>query len=149
MCSVSWPNCLCSVLSHLFIGSTLKRLCLGKERSSSNYLIYIFPTPLSSLLSPHYLGTLLCQLLFAFFLTIRMKNVAVVQSVKKKIYETVHRLLFVAFFFFAWQCQCRECRVQSLLAYQDISFATTILVRVLYLVTLWLFPNFLIYTEEF
>lgn len=29
------------VLFYLSIGSTLKRLCLGKERSSSNYLIYL------------------------------------------------------------------------------------------------------------
>lgn len=43
VCSVFWPNCFCLVLFYLFIGSTLKRLCLGKDRSSSNYLIY-FPS---------------------------------------------------------------------------------------------------------
>lgn len=52
VCSVSWPNCFCLVLFYLLIGSTLKRLCLGKERSSSNYLIYFLTLCLSQL-CPH------------------------------------------------------------------------------------------------
>lgn len=35
------PNHLCLVLFCL-VGSTLKRLCLGKEHSSSNYPVFIF-----------------------------------------------------------------------------------------------------------
>lgn len=52
VCSVSLlaPNPVLSVLFCLSIGSTLKRLCLGKERSSSNYPIYSYSVDPSSFL---------------------------------------------------------------------------------------------------
>lgn len=62
VCSVSWPNCFCLVLFYLFIGSTLKRLCLGKERSSSNYLIYFL-----TLFSPFLSLSLYVHFIFSLF----------------------------------------------------------------------------------
>lgn len=82
VCSVSWPNCFCLVLFYLFIGSTLKRLCLGKERSSSNYLIYFLTLCLSY--SVHYFSFPLClyvHLFFFLFIVSALENVAVLVEI--------------------------------------------------------------------
>lgn len=53
LCRLLRPNSVCLVLFYL-LGSTLKRLCLGKERSSSNYPIFfliLFPLRMSNLVS--------------------------------------------------------------------------------------------------
>lgn len=80
--SVSWPNCLCLVLFYLLIGSTLKRLCLGKERSSSNYLIYFLTLCLSSsVFTILVLLVFVCALYFLFLfchfqsVTVTVENV--------------------------------------------------------------------------
>lgn len=97
VCSVFWPNCFCLVLFYLFIGSTLKRLCLGKERSSSNYLIYFLTLCLSN--CPHDFSPYICMSTLRFccvFFTLKMWQVF------------VGTLQIVAFIYicwcFAWQC---------------------------------------------
>lgn len=102
VCSVFWPNCFCLVLFYLFIGSTLKRLCLGKERSSSNYLIYFLTLCLSYSVLLIFSLPYVCMCTFIFSLWFwHFENVAVVV-------ENVRTLRIVAFIYicccFAWPC---------------------------------------------
>lgn len=124
VCSVSWPNCFCLVLFYLFIGSTLKRLCLGKERSSSNYLIF-FLTLCSHSLSP---WVCMCT-----FFGILKKRFAV-------LVENVDTLQIVALLYvcccFAWLCADMSWLLNFVIAcLWNISFIS---MKVFNVVIIWL-----------